>query len=98
MEFDDVAAKALGVEGSQDRRVLVGLPREIEHLGAAPVLAEGRERGRLTRGAVAGERALQRPIAGIEIDVHVGRRLVCRVGPRRARLSSHGRLLASAES
>jgi hypothetical protein len=42
VKLDDVAAKALGVERSQLGWVLVRRAREVEHLGRAPVLAEGR--------------------------------------------------------
>jgi hypothetical protein len=42
VKLDDVTAKALGVERLQLGRALVGRAREVEHLGRAPVLAEGR--------------------------------------------------------
>jgi hypothetical protein len=47
MKLDLVAAEALGVEGFQLRRVLVGDARRIEHRGRAPAPAEFGERRRL---------------------------------------------------
>jgi len=73
MELDGVAAKALGIEGLQLRRIFVGLPREVEHRGRAPVPSESSERLRFGLPAIRRNGVLQRPIAGIEVDVHEGR-------------------------
>src|SRR5215831_14891855 len=71
-----VAAEALRVEGLELRRVLIGRARKLEHLGRAPVPAEGRERRGVAPAAVGRDRIRKRPIAGVEVDVHIRRRLV----------------------
>jgi len=87
VKLDEIAAIALGVECFQLRRILVGLAPELEHVGAAPMLAEGGERGRVALAAVPRNGAAQWLVAGVEIDVHIGRRLIEKlVGTR---LSSH---------
>jgi len=73
MKLDEIAAKALGIEAFQLRWALVCLARELEHGGAAPLLAEGGERGRLALAAIARNGIPQRLVAAVEIDVHIGR-------------------------
>ena len=87
MKLDEIAAKALGVESLQPRRVLIGLAPKLEHAGAAPMLAECGQRRRVAVAAVARNGVSQRLVARVEIDVEIGRRLIeKRVD---ARLSSH---------
>ncbi len=52
MKFDCVAAKAVGVEGVELRRIFIGLAAERQHLGTTPKPAEIRQRSRFGRGAV----------------------------------------------
>ena len=73
MELDEVAAKALGVEGFQLRRVLVRLPREVEHLAVPQRRPNAESAAASPVAAFRRDRVLQRPVAGIEIDVHIGR-------------------------
>ena len=76
MKLDEITAIALGVECFQLRWVLVGLAPELEHVGAAPMLAEGGERGGVALAAVTRNGAAQWLVARVEIDVHIGRRLI----------------------
>ena len=92
MKLDDVAPKALGIEAAQLRRVLVGEPALLGHLGRTP---QGPERGQLRFGAsraISRDRIDQRPVGGEQVHVRERRRLVENVMSLEGRLG-HGRAL-----
>jgi hypothetical protein len=61
MELDDIAAKALRVEGVELWRILVGAAAEREHLGRSPLPPEGRQSRRFSARAVRAHRFHETP-------------------------------------
>ena len=90
MKLDRIAAITLGVKAMELRRIFVGLPRQREHVGGAPLLTEGGERGQFRSRAVRFERVLQRHVAREQVDILVGRRLVEYLVRVEAGAGSHG--------
>ena len=76
MELDDVAAKALRVEGVELRRIFVGATPEREHLCRSPLPPEGGQGSGFSTGAVRLDCVHKRRIGRKQVDVLVRRRLV----------------------
>jgi hypothetical protein len=76
MKLNLVAAVAAGVESPELRRVLVGEPAPRRHRGGAPAFAELGQFAMRRRAAKGRNRIDQRLVAGEQIDVLEGRRLV----------------------
>jgi hypothetical protein len=76
MELDDVAAKALRVEGVELRRIFVGTAPEREHFRGTPLPPEGGQGRGLSAGAVRLDCVHKRRIGRKQVDVLVRRRLV----------------------